>query len=210
MDKRYAVSLIPVALASLFLVSGCDAKPKTEKVVVEEGIVLNRDSHDDEWIVDDIVPIPAHKSAGLAGARPSNEHIWLSGEWNRNGDKLVWQSGRWERPPIPNANWLVGHWRYDDDKWHWTAGHWVVTNRPHYVGEALVAPASLPESRPEQPLGKDHWIAGYWEWNGEWTWLPGYWTSKPADDAEWVVAHWETFGLDGGYRWIGGHWRVKD
>jgi len=210
MYRKYAMRIIPIALVSLIAVSGCDAKPRVESVAVEEDIVMNNDSDAREWVVDEIVPIPAQKPAGLAGERPSNEHVWISGEWNRDGNELTWRRGRWEKPPTRNASWMSGHWRFEDDKWHWTAGHWVETNRLHYLGEALVAPALLPETRPERPSEHDHWTAGYWDWDGEWSWIPGYWANKPSHDAEWVVAHWETFGVDGGYRWIGGHWRVKN
>lgn len=210
MKKQHALQIVPIALASLLLVTACDAKPKAEKIVVEEDIVLNDGSVITEWIVDEIVPIPARKAPGVGGVRPSMYHIWVPGEWMRNGDAWEWVSGSWKRPPLKNASWMSGHWRLEADNWHWTPGHWVVSRRPHLVAEKIIAPTLLTETKPEKPSEHNHWIAGYWDWDGSWYWIPGYWTSKPNPDAEWAPGHWDEFGVDGHYRWIGGHWHVKN
>jgi hypothetical protein len=210
MNKLCVVPIVPIALASVLLVSGCDTRPQTEQVAVEEDIVIHDRADGTEWIVEEIEPIPAPRPATIAGPRPSNTHIWIPGEWQREDGDWKWQLGGWRRPPFRNAGWMSGHWRFEGDKWHWTAGHWVVAHHPRYVTELLVAPAPLPETMPEKPSEHDHWIAGYWDWDGYWYWIPGYWTSKPEPNAEWVAGHWDEFGMEGGYRWIGGHWRLKN
>ena len=204
-----AVNSVPAVLALLLLISGCDAKAPDEKVVVEEDIVLKNGALITEWVVDEIVPVPARKAPIAASARPSRNHIWIPGEWKRIGDKWEWESGRWRKPPFINAGWMHGHWSMNADKWHWTPGHWVVTHKQHYVSESVLAPSLLSESKPEKPTDHNHWVAGYWDWDGQWYWTRGYWTTKPNPDAEWIAAHWDEFGIDAGYRWIGGHWRVK-
>ena len=209
MLRKSVLRAIPVALTSLVLAAGCDAEPKAEKVIVEEDIVMKDGSVVSDWVVADIVPVPARKAPAVAGARPSNEHIWIPGEWKRTGDKWEWEAGHWLKPPHRNAEWIHGHWSHIADKWHWTPGHWVVTGKRLYVTEPLVAPMLLPETQPEKPSDHNHWVAGYWDWDDHWYWVPGYWTTKPHPDAEWVVGHWDEFGMDGGYRWIGGHWRIK-
>ena len=209
MSRIIMFCAIPVALASVVLVAGCDAQSTPGSVVVEKDIVMNDGPVVTDWVVDDIVPVPADKPSAAAGPRPSKEHIWVAGEWNRDGDKWEWESGRWQEPPNKNAEWVKGHWRMSAGMWHWAPGHWVVTDKRLYVMKPLIEPDLLPETQPGKPSEYNHWVGGYWDWDGYWYWVPGYWTDKPHPDAEWVAGHWDEFGVDGGYRWIGGHWRVK-
>lgn len=209
MYKRSAIYVVPIMLASVMFLAACDKKPQPGNAVVEEDIVLDDGSSIKEWIVDEIVPFPRRKPPEeVAGARPSKEHVWVPGEWRRNQDMWVWESGRWLKPPHRHASWMKGHWREQTGKWHWTPGHWVVTDRTLYATEMLFPPEPLAEKIPPKPAEKNHWIAGHWDWDGKWYWVSGYWTNKPTPEAVWVQGHWDEYGLNGGYRWIGGHWRV--
>ena len=70
-------------------------------------------------------------------------------------------------------------------------------------------PYAIHEVRPQKPSEKHHWVAGHWDWDGGWLWIPGYYAQKPHPNATWVPGHWEPYGVDGGFWWIGGHWRVN-
>ncbi len=199
------LALFPLAI----LATACDATAPADNVVIEEDIISANDATLTEWVVDEIVPVPARKPDILAPERPSTNHIWVPGEWAREGEAWVWQKGRWREPPAQDASWLAGHWRFEADRWHWMPGHWIVSRHLHFFTTPLKAPAPLVETRPDKPSDHNHWIAGHWDWDGHWYWAPGHWTSKPQPDAEWVAGHWEQFGLRGGFRWIGGHWQLK-
>jgi hypothetical protein len=62
----------------------------------------------------------------------------------------------------------------------------------------------LPETAPDP---SSIWIDGYWNWDNryrEYTWVEGYWTVAPAENAYWIPGYWESF--KNGYRWIDAHW----
>jgi hypothetical protein len=209
MGNLSAKGLLPLLLAPLLIAGGCERKADVEKVSVEKDVVQKNGKVAKEWVVEDIIPVPADKFDDVAGKRPSNEHIWVPGSWEHTGDDWEWKSGRWAKPPHGQDSWTRGHWGWVEGKWHWKPGHWVDLGTPLVVREIIEPPASLPETVPEKPADKNQWIAGYWDWDGRWIWTPGYWTNKPDPEAVWVPGHWEDFGLDRGYRWIGGHWEVS-
>jgi hypothetical protein len=203
--------VLPVLLVPLILSVGCEKAPTTEAVSVQEDVVLNDGSIAKEWVVEEIVPVPAPpKAITIIGERPSNEHIWVPGGWQRSSDRWLWEKGRWAKPPHPRASWSMGHWRRQDSKWHWRPGEWVVSDRPEFVTEAIPVPEPLSEVVPDQPFDKDYWIAGSWDWDGRWLWIPGYWETMPDPDAVWVPGHWDDRGLDGGFRWVRGSWMVTN
>lgn len=65
------------------------------------------------------------------------------------------------------------------------------------------------EDKPPKPSAASHWVAGYWEWDVRWIWVPGHWTSKPHPAARWVAGQWQEFGANG-LRWVAGHWLIKN
>lgn len=208
MFGKNVMRVLPALLATLLCLSGCDKKPETETVTLEKDVVLSDGSLAREWVVEEIVPVPSPKVEAVISARPSKEHVWIPGAWHRDQEKWVWESGRWAKPPHSRARWLEGHWRWQDSKWHWRPGEWIVPDGSEFVTEAIVIPGRLPEVVPEKPADKDAWIAGSWDWDGRWIWIPGYWTNTPDPDAVWVPGHWDDRGLDGSFRWIGGRWMV--
>jgi len=209
MFRNSATYVVYVTMASLILLTGCDSKLSKEDVAIEEDIVMNDGSGANDWIVDEIVPVPAALPDTVAGERPSTNDIWVPGEWKRGRDEWVWQSGRWMKPPHKHASWMKGHWRMESGKWHWSPAHWVLTSQNFQSREIIAPPEPRPEVIPPKPSDRNHWVAGYWDWDGHWSWVGGYWTNKPHPDAEWVAGHWDEFGSADGYRWIGGHWHLK-
>jgi hypothetical protein len=162
----------------------------------------------DRVIADEPLPAPARK-AEVITEEPSPEYVWVPGDWEREQDDWTWVEGHWEKPPHKNAHWQRGHWQWDKDYWRWLRGHWVTGSVGWIVDDIIEIPELLTETKPPKPGGENHWVAGYWEWNGKWTWIPGYWTSLPDPAAEWVAGHWEAYGTGGGWRWIAGHWQVS-
>jgi len=162
----------------------------------------------DEVIVDNYLNIPEAKTEVIT-PRPSFDEIWIPGSWERTPDEWVWSKGRWETPVGKDAHWQKGHWGWIEGKWHWNKAHWVVDTTDWIVDEIMAPPALLDESRPEKPSENDHWVAGHWDWDMNWYWVPGYYTYKADPDATWVKGKWVQLGEDGGYWWMGGHWQVK-
>jgi hypothetical protein len=160
-------------------------------------------------IVDEYIEIPTLEEE-IVTVRPSHEHVWIPGYWERDPGKWTWQKGHWDKPPHKAAHWQKGHWAYQDGKWNWRRGHWAAGGTRWIVDDVIDVPYAFRENRPAKPSDKNHWVAGHWDWDrGGWFWIPGYYTKKPSPDATWVPGHWEPYGVGGGYWWMGGHWRVK-
>lgn len=65
-------------------------------------------------------------------------------------------------------------------------------------------PAVRREVRVVRPAPNHVWVAGYWDWQGDWVWIPGRWESTPAPRAVWVrPAYVQEYGS---YRYTPGHW----
>jgi len=160
-----------------------------------------------EIIVDELIPIPPPEEE-IVTVRPSTSDVWIPGYWERQPDTWTWIKGRWEKPPHKHAHWQKGQWSWQEGTWAWHPGHWVVANQGWVVDEMIDVPDPLYEMKPPKPSDKDHWVAGHWDWAGSWFWVPGYYTTKPKPDAEWVPGAWLPLA-DGGYWWMGGHWTVK-
>jgi hypothetical protein len=201
---------LPILLLPLLIAGGCQKKPERETIAVEKDVTQKNGTVQKEWVVEEIVPIPPKKADTVAGKRPSTEHIWVPGSWEHTGKDWEWKAGGWEKPPHSQDKWLKGHWGWGEEKWHWKPGHWIDPDVRLVVASVIEAPALIPETVPDKPVDKNHWVAGYWDWDGHWLWVPGYWTNKPDPEAEWVPGHWENFGLDAGFRWISGHWAIVE
>lgn len=187
------------------LLFGCGKKESAlDEVTVDEDVIVN----DGDLVVSELIPIPEDKVEVITETRPSKEHVWVPGAWERTGPHWTWQEGHWEKPPHKAAYWRRGHWRWVEGEWHWAPGHWAVSHPSVTIEEVIPVPKALAEEVPPKPSDKNHWVAGYWEWDGSWIWVPGYWTTKPHTDAEWVAGHWDDFGVNG-WRWVSGHWRIK-
>ena len=77
-----------------------------------------------------------------------------------------------------------------------------------YVGQPTQAPP--PDQKdiiPVPPGPKTLWwfIPGYWDWRGQWVWVPGHWRPRPHPGDIWIRAKWVQQG--GVYVWQKGHWR---
>jgi hypothetical protein len=157
---------------------------------------------EDEWIA---IPAPLEE---VVTTQTEPEDVWVPGYWERDPGKWTWKKGHWETPPEEAAHWRKGHWAWQDGEWHWRKGHWAVEDVTWLVSAPLAIPDPLPEERPAKPDKDNHWVAGHWDWDAGWRWIPGYYTHIPDPKAKWVAGRWEPYGKDG-YWWMGGHWEVE-
>jgi hypothetical protein len=200
--KRSYPWLVLVVLALVlglsFQTACAQAKKETKKTTGDMDI----------W-VEDLIPIPAPKQEVIT-EEPGEDYVWIPGYWERYPDEWEWIAGHWEKPPHKKAHWVNGSWRWEEGKWHWNPGHWMVSylGTGLFVNEPLSSPPLLEETRPPKPSDYNHWVPGYWEWDGTWFWMPGYWTARTDVDAKWVPAGWTEAG-EFGYKWTAGHWGLK-
>lgn len=74
-------------------------------------------------------------------------------------------------------------------------------------------PAQAPENPPPpetevippQPNMTFVWTPGFWDWQGRWIWVRGYWGPRPHPGAIWVQGHW----MQRHHRnvWVRPHWQ---
>ena len=57
-------------------------------------------------------------------ARPSREHIWVSGYHKWDGHTYVWEKGRWEKPPRAHAVWVAPRWVHRNGGYVFVDGRW--------------------------------------------------------------------------------------
>lgn len=74
--------------------------------------------------------------------------------------------------------------------------------------EIIVQQAPPPprqETIVEAPSPSHVWVPGYWTWNNDWQWTPGYFTTPPQRMTVWVPGQW----LEQGPNWVWrpGHWK---
>jgi WXXGXW repeat (2 copies) len=58
------------------------------------------------------------------GARPSRDHVWISGYHNWNGTAYAWAPGRWEVPPRPGQRWEAHRWVKRNGGYVMVEGRW--------------------------------------------------------------------------------------
>jgi hypothetical protein len=63
------------------------------------------------------------------------------------------------------------------------------------------------EERPAPPAPTAVWVAGYWHWTGQYTWIPGHWESAPPGTA-WAPPRYRS--ANGAYYYEEGAWKPAD
>ena len=63
-------------------------------------------------------------------APPSNQHIWINGdyEWNNSSRVYVQRNGYWDHPR-PGQSYQSGHWQSSPKGKSWSKGHWQKDER---------------------------------------------------------------------------------
>ncbi len=67
---------------------------------------------------------PPHAQYERRDARPSRDHVWISGYHRYDGNAYVWTPGRWEQPPRPGARWVAHRWTHQRGGYVLVEGHW--------------------------------------------------------------------------------------
>ncbi len=57
-------------------------------------------------------------------ARPSRQHVWVSGYQRWDGNAYAWNGGRWEQPPRPHGRWVAHHYVRRGGGYVLVEGHW--------------------------------------------------------------------------------------
>jgi len=57
-------------------------------------------------------------------ARPSRNHRWIAGYWDRQDDRWAWAPGRWERPSRRGSSWVAPRYRREGGAYRYEPGHW--------------------------------------------------------------------------------------
>jgi hypothetical protein len=58
------------------------------------------------------------------GARPSKDHVWVSGYHRWDGKAYTWEPGKWEKPPHPHAVWVAPKYTHNHEGYVFSEGHW--------------------------------------------------------------------------------------
>lgn len=56
--------------------------------------------------------------------RPSRNHLWIAGYWDRHGDRWAWEPGRWERPTRRGSRWVPARYPREGGAYRYEPGHW--------------------------------------------------------------------------------------
>jgi len=57
-------------------------------------------------------------------ARPTPNHVWVSGYHRWDGNAYVWEPGKWEVPPREHAVWIAPRWEHRGDGYVFVQGYW--------------------------------------------------------------------------------------
>ena len=56
--------------------------------------------------------------------RPSRNHVWIAGYWDRQDDRWAWAPGRWEDPGRRGSRWIKPQYRREGGAYRYDPGHW--------------------------------------------------------------------------------------
>jgi hypothetical protein len=81
-----------------------------------------------------------------------------------------------------------------------------------YVGQPTQPPPpNQKDVIPIPPGPRTLWyfINGYWDWRGQYVWVPGHWRTRPHPGDIWLPGAWveQNNQTNTVYVWQGGHWR---
>lgn len=55
---------------------------------------------------------------------PSNEDVWIEGQYRWHAHAYVWERGHYQHRPHGGARWIGGHWEKRGHRRMWVDGHW--------------------------------------------------------------------------------------
>ena len=57
-------------------------------------------------------------------ARPSPDHQWVGGYYERQNDQWAWSAGRWEQPSAKGDRWVKPRYHHEKGGYRYEEGHW--------------------------------------------------------------------------------------
>jgi len=106
--------LIRLALPALIAVLFCGPAMAQVRLGVDVGALRIR-------IAPDAPPAPREERRT---PRPSSQHVWVGGYWDRQGDRWDWAPGRWEKPSERGSRWIRPQYHNEGGATRYDPGHW--------------------------------------------------------------------------------------
>ena len=110
MLKKLAVVIIP-AMLSLGVGTAGYAQVRAGVEIGSVGIGFAHDA-------------PPRARVEVRGHRPSRNHQWVGGYWERQNDQWAWSAGRWEEPSERGSHWVKPQYHHEKDGYRYEAGRW--------------------------------------------------------------------------------------
>ena len=110
MHTRFARLVLPAVILAL----GCLPAAAQIRLGVDLGDIRIR-------IAPDAPPPLRHE---VRMERPSRNHVWIAGCWDRRDDRWAWVPGRWEEPSQRGSSWVRAQYRREDGAYRYEPGHW--------------------------------------------------------------------------------------
>lgn len=110
MQKPFATLALPL-LVAVFACAPAFAQTRTDVKIDPVGIHVAHDA-------------PPRVRVEVRGERPSRDHQWVNGYWERQNDQWAWSAGRWEQPSERGARWIKPKYHKDHEGYHYEAGRW--------------------------------------------------------------------------------------
>ena len=57
-------------------------------------------------------------------SRPSRNHVWIGGYWDRQDDRWAWAPGRWEEPSRRGSRWVKPRYQRENGAYRYEPGRW--------------------------------------------------------------------------------------
>lgn len=71
-----------------------------------------------------VMQAPPQAQQEVPSARPTRDHVWVSGYWSWRTSRYEWQAGHWEIPPRVGAVWTPPRWQPEGSSWRFYEGYW--------------------------------------------------------------------------------------
>jgi hypothetical protein len=110
MNNRLARLALPAVLAAF----SCMPASAQIRIGVDLGAIRIR-------VAPDAPPPPQRE---IRMERPSRNHIWIAGYWDRQDDRWAWAPGRWEQPGQRGSRWVKPRYQPESGAYRYEPGHW--------------------------------------------------------------------------------------
>ena len=71
-----------------------------------------------------VMQAPPAAQQEIPTARPTRDHVWVSGYWTWRNSRYEWVAGHWEVPPTASSVWVPPRWQPEGNSWRFYEGYW--------------------------------------------------------------------------------------